>query len=508
MKRDIIHIQCNFLEDPNMQKPIAKLLVLAMLLATCAGCGNNASETTADTTANNNTTPVETESETLYEPDDLPADLNFGGKTVTTFGWTGIDQIEFFVEEANGEIVNDAVFQRNLQVEDRLDVTLEYRLEPGANPDRASWVKTISQSITAGDSAYDIAAGYSMAGASLAVANMLIDLNNLDYLNFEKPWWPKSLQSEATCGGKLYFCSGDISNYMVYFLYGVYFNKQIIIDHALDDPYDLVNEGTWTLDKMISMSEGVYQDINGDGKKDLGDVYGFETHITYVDPFYFGVGLRTTEKDENDIPVIAECFCGEKTHELLNTLVDWFKKNDAWLEKDSYENGNKLFAEGRALFTTNEFQYAVTDLRASELEYGVVPMPKYDAEQQDYYTVMSFPYSLYGVPVDAADPNMSAAVLEAMGSEGYRTVSPALFETAFKAKYAQDDKTAQMFDLIRASAVFDFGRVFNDSMQSMTYNIFRDAVRNGSTNWVSTYQSKEKALNSNLQAVVDALLNE
>lgn len=494
-------------ENENMKKKIAVLLVLAMLLSTMAGCSGGSSETTnTDTTAD--TTPVDTETETLYELDDLPSDLNYGDKTVTTFGWSGISQIEFFAEEANGEIVNDAVFQRNLKVEDRLSVKLEYRIEPGANPDRASWVKTISQSITAGDGAYDIAAGYSMAGASLAVANMLISLNDLPHLNFDKPWWPKSLQQEATCGGKLYFCSGDISTYMIYFLYGVYFNKQLVIDHALEDPYDLVNEGNWTLDKMISMSEGVYQDTNGDGKKDIGDVYGFETHTTYIDPFYFGVGLRTTEKDANDIPVIAECFGGEKTHELLNTLVEWCKMNDAWLEKDSYDTSNQIFAEGRALFTTNEFQYAVTDLRSSELDYGVVPMPKYDAEQQDYYTVMSFPYSLYGIPVDAADPDMSAAVMEALASEGYRTVSPALFETAFKAKYAQDDKTAQMFDIIRSSAVFDFGRVFNDSMQSMTYSLFRSAVSGGNTNWVSTYQSKEKTLISALDAVVEALLNE
>lgn len=486
-----------------MQKPIAKLLVLAMLLSACVGCGNQTSETTADTTAN--TTPVETETETLYALDDLPADLNYDGKTVTTFGWSGPSTPEFYVEEQNGEIVNDAVFQRNLNVEERLGVKLEYRLEPGANPDRASWVKTISQSITAGDSAYDIAAGYSMAGASLAVANMLIDLNELNYLNFEKPWWPKSLQSEATCGGKLYFCSGDISTYMIYYMYAMYFNKQLIIDYDLEDPYELVQENKWTLDKLLSMTEGVYRDTNGDGKKDLGDVYGFGTHSTYVDPFYFSVGLRTTAKDENDIPVLSEAFGGEKTHELLITLVDWFDTNDAWLEKSDYANTGNMFAEGRSLFTNNEFMYTVTYLRSSDVDFGVVPMPKYDETQQEYYTVMSFPYSLYGVPVDAADANMSAAVLEALGSEGYRTVSPALFETAFKAKYAQDDKTAQMFDIIRSSVVFDFGRVFNDSMQSMTYSIFRNAVNGGNTNWISTYQSNEKPLISKLNEVVTAL---
>ncbi len=491
-----------------MKSHISITLILAMLLASLAGCGGAQTETSAETVATVDTTPVETETETMYELDDLPADLTFEGSTVTTFGWSGPAVAEFYAEEQNGELVNDAIYDRNLAVEERLSISLEYHLEPGANPDRASWVSAISNNIQAGDGAYDIAAGYSMAGASLAVKNMLHDLKSLQYINLDKPWWPKSLQYEATCGDKLYLCSGDISTYMIYYLYGVYFNKQLVIDHSLENPYDLVKEGSWTFDKMLSMAAGVGQDLNGDGKKDLGDVYGFETHTTYIDPFYFGYGLRTTDKDANDIPVISDLFGGEKTHELLIKLVEFFKTGDGWLEKSSYDNSNAIFLEGRALFTDHEFTYAVLHLRDSDISYGIVPMPKYDEKQKDYYTVMSFPYSLYGIPVDAKDTDMSAAVMECLASESYRTVSPALFESGFKAKYAQDDEASQMFDLIRSTVMFDFGRVFNDNMSSMTYSIFRSAVSDGKTDWISTYTGKEKSLVSALDKVVQALLNE
>ena len=301
--------------------------------------------------------------------------------------------------------------------------------------------------------------------------------------------------------------SGDISTYMIYYLYGTYFNKQMILDHNLENPYDLVKEGTWTFDKLMTMSTGVYQDINGDGIKDLGDIYGFSTHSTYVDPIYFGVGLRTTEKNNDDIPMIAESFGSEKAHWLLETLVDLFATNDAWLETVSYTNSDNMFSEGRALFSNNDFLYS-TEIRDVDMEYGIVPLPKYDEEQKEYYTVMSFPYSLYGVPVDARDPDMSSAVLECLASESYRTVVPALFETGLKVKYAQDDEAAQMFDLIRASAVFDFGRVFNESMNGMTYALFRSAVSEGKENWMSIYASNENALNTALEKVVAALVDE
>ena len=247
-----------------MKRTISLALVLMMLLGAFAGCGSDPAETTASAEVTD-TTAAETETETLYEPDDLPADLRYDGETINTFGWSGPAAIEFFAEEMNGELVNDAIYQRNLSVEERLGVQLEYVLQPGAYNDRNTWANTVVNSVQAGDGAYDIASGYSMSGATLAFKGVSINLNDLQYLNFDKPWWPASLQEEATCGGKLYFCSGDISTYMIYYLYGTYFNKQLIIDHDLENPYDLVREGTWTLDKMMEMSSGIYQDLNGDG---------------------------------------------------------------------------------------------------------------------------------------------------------------------------------------------------------------------------------------------------
>ncbi len=495
-----------------MKKKLSLILVLLILASSAIGCSDNSADTTsADNetpTVSSDTTAEETVAEEAEETlvmDDLPDTLTYDDTTVTVFGWSGPVQAEFYVEELNGEIVNDAIFERNATVEERMKIELEYTLVPGANPDRASWVNNIANSITAGDSAYDIAAGYSMAGASLAAKEMLIDLNTLDHIDFTKPWWPSSLQDEATCAGKLYFCSGDISTYMIYYMYGVYFNKQLINDYSLENPYELVTEGTWTLDKMIGMSSGVYIDANGDGTKDLGDTYGFETHQTYIDPFYYGAGLRTTETGEDGLPVLAADFGSEKTHEVLVKLVDFFATNDAYLETSSYENASNLFAEGRAIFIDHEFTLATSYLRNTDMDYGIVPIPKYDEIQEDYYTVMSFPYSLYGVPIDAKDPDMSAAVMECLASESYRQVSPALFETGFKVKYATDNESAAMFDLIRESVVFDFGRIFNDSLGSRTYSLFRSAVAGGDTNWSSTYNANEKSLSKMLSKVVEAL---
>ena len=100
---------------------------------------------------------------------------------------------------------------------------------------------------------------------------------------------------------------------------------------------------------------------------------------------------------------------------------------------------------------------------------------------------------------------MSAAVLECLASESYRTVSPALFETALKVKYASDSDVSEMYDLIRASNCFDFGRIFNDSLNGMTYTMFRDALFKGKTEWISQYEKKSKVLNKMFDKLIGNL---
>ena len=500
-----------------MMKKRISLLLAVLLFLSAFGCSNKpAAEDGADAQtggapAAEEIAPAETKPETLYPSDDLPEGLSYDGTTVNVFGWSGPVLVEFYVEEQNGEIVNDAIYARNMAVEERLGITLTYRLEPGAYDQRNDWVRVLGNSISAGDGAYDISGGYSMAGASLASKGMCVPLNDLDYLDFSKPWWPASLLDEATCGGKLYFCSGDISTYMIYYLYGVYFNQDMLAEYeGLENPYDLVQSGTWTLDKMSSMASGVYIDLNGDGKKGFEDRLGYITYAIYVDPFFFSCGLRTTEKDENDIPYLSPLFSGEKAHTVLEKVVEMVNKEGCLVGNgaEQIDPSYAVFKEGRGLFCSHELTYAVNYLRDTTFTYGIVPYPKYDEEQQNYVTITSFPYTLYGIPLDARDPAMSAAVLEAMASESFRTVSPALFENAFKVKYAQDQQSSLMYDLIRSTVSFDFGRVFNNDLSGLTYSLFRSSVTSGNTNWASTMKSNEKVLAKQLDKLTKSLLGD
>jgi len=109
---------------------------------------------------------------------------------------------------------------------------------------------------------------------------------------------------------------------------------------------------------------------------------------------------------------------------------------------------------------------------------------------------------LYGIPLSAKDPDMVSAVLEALASESYYSVTPALFETALKVKYTRDDESAQMFDIIRETVVFDCGRLFADSFNSLSWSLVRNALNTGDTGWASVYASNKSALESHLDALI------
>lgn len=175
--------------------------------------------------------------------------------------------------------------------------------------------------------------------------------------------------------------------------------------------------------------------------------------------------------------------------------------DDNYLAPDTIDERN-TFMHGNTLFGIHNLNFAKGNLRDVNFDYGILPMPKYDEAQSEYCTITGFPYSLYSIPLDAPDADMSSAVLEAMASASYREVSPALFEVAMKVKYTTDDDSARMYDLIRETIMFDFGRVFTDNLDSLTYGLFRNAVRDNSTSWMSVYESNKARLESMLGDVI------
>lgn len=494
-------------------KILSMILALLMISGSLAACSNNPGVESDEHTAGNpsESGDIDISEETYPEgydsdgfiKDELP-ELNFNGQKVSILYWSDVEKPEFDVEEVTGEIVNDAIHQRNLSVEDRLNIDYVWTGTRGDGSDENinNYVQTVRESVMAGDGAYDILAAYSRTIAACTANSLTLNIEDSKYIDFEKPWWPQTLVEESLINDKLYFISGDISTNMLHMMYATFCNDSLIDEHQLEDPAQLVLEGKWTLDKMIEFTGETYRDLNGNGTKDADDFFGLTLCSYHNDAFYTGSGLKLLEKDPDTMVKVSDDFYGEKVVSLLEKLGEYEQTKDVYNAEDYY---HKIFAENRAIFTINRAYYAENYLRDSNVQYSILPIPKYDEAQQEHKTVLGNPITLYSVSRDSRIGDVSHAVLECMASYAYRLTTPAVFENNMKKKYSNDDIDAQMFDIIRDSVVFELGRFYNKYLNNIT-DIFYNAVMNNDQTWASKVQARKKLMNIHLKSLTAALV--
>lgn len=498
------------------------IILICMLAVSCAPQTDKPYDTIPYDTMPGDTVPGQTQPDTSasaevppatdsngYLLDGLPEELDWNDATLNILYWNDVEHTEFEVEKTSGELVEDAIYYRNRAVEDRLGVRLSYVGIKGNVSNIAAFVSHVQNTVTAGTGGYDAIGSYSSTGGTLLYNGLSTDLLGLDYLDFDKPWWPEELTGTVTLNGHLYLCSGDISTNLLHMMYATFFNKSYLTDFGIEDPYALVDSGKWTYEAFERMAAGRYSDLDGDNKKSAADRYGYATYWLHLDGLFGGIGIKSVEKDANDLLTISPTYGAERTQSFLEYINGRFTDTNDWYYLGNAGADGKMqqtiFAEGRSLFLTERVRVCQNVLRFTKTDYGILPMPKYDESQSGYITPMAMPYTVYTVPVNSPDPGRSGALLECLASEGYRQVTPALFEVAMKTRYSNDDISSRMYDVVRGCVTFDLGRVFNESLGKIPNATLRNMVQSGSSAWMSKYGSIKKPLGKYLEDINEKL---
>lgn len=474
---------------------ISLLLGLCLLLALLTACAPSAEKTTdADTAAASSDAAV-TEgaygNERANYKDTLPDGLDFKGQNVT-FLVRNDEKLyieEISVEALNGEVLNDALYNRNTSVEERLNVKIGYN-----DVASDSYNSTVSKSVNAGDCDFDITAGYAYYITPLAATGNFLNWMNVDYIDFNMPWWDDSLLNELVIDGKLHFISGDASLALVKNIWCELFNKKVADDYGLGDFYDMVVAGTWTLDEYITACHTVYTDLNGNGECDEQDCYGVAS--VSFDYFFPALDIPITTMNGDGLPELT--LYGDKLVTSYNKLYELMTSGACYSMKaivaDRTIEGT-MFKEDRLLMIPSVL-WEVEQYRNMNTDFGVLPIPKYDEAQENYITIPHDCYSLFSIPVTAAETDYIGATLEAMAAESYRTVTPAYLEVALKEKYTRDIQSQQILDIIFEHISFNFGIVYSNSLQDVGHfyrNIF-NYVENPVSAYEKEQSSYEKAL--------------
>ena len=471
----------------NKKSLLSLLFAAVLLLSTLASCGGGTEAAAEDDTS---AAPAETETERIYA-DDIADDVDLNGATVKFMWWAENDE---FAEEQNGEVVNDALFDRDLSVESRLNVNIENIGESYTWDSREIYLGKIRSSVMAADGAYDVASGQYATLPGLVPEGNFTDMSALPYLNFSKPYWVQQLIEETSINGRLYLASGDITKITISNTYCLLYNESLRKDLGIEDLVETVKNGTWTRDKMDAAITGVYTDLDGNNAPSAGDRYGLAIRDdNSMTPFIQAFDLRiTTMKD--GYPELT--FNTEKVISVAEYMTDLIHHSpDAMvdlLSTDTFTGdeiaGNML--SGNILFYVGTFSNA-KDLAEVDYEFGILPLPKWDENQEKYQSALGESNTLFGILTSSANKDATAAALEMMAAESYRLVSPALYEITLKSRYSADSEMSQMFDLIRDGVTFNFGSIYTFDLNRLCV-FFKETI-GLERGWASTWAAQEDA---------------
>ena len=485
---------------------LTALTLLPMLFA----CGADPSAPAADVTAapGAETTAAPEETEIPFEDlplgeklkrtlEALPAvdykgyEFTFLSREVTNGLWSTMD---VYTESMNGEPINDAVYARNGYLEDQFNIRIvEVR-------DTAPATKAKS-TVLAGEDAYDVFTGGLNTLCPLVTEKQLVDFFSVPGIDLDNVWWDQHLAAGLSVGGRLYFATGDISIMDNLGTWAITFNKDIIRSHNLDDPYQLVGDNKWVLPKMTEMAKAVSADLDGDGVMGDADLYGSCTESFNVYAYWVGAGQRICSKDEKDMPKLT--LFNDRSVSIMDLIMDFQCDRSTVTFTAGRKDGRymyEVFRDGLALFTYGGMM-TYSHYRDSDVDYGILPSPKFDEAQDEYYNTYSHSnFAALAIPITASDLARTGTILESWAALSRYTLSPAYYDITLSNKYLRDEESLDMIDLVLNTRSYDLGHIFN---WGSAFNLIADMFNAKSNDFASKYAANESKIQTEIDKFIE-----
>ena len=485
-----------------MKRIIALLLAILMLVSSISliSCGKKKDGNTEDTTTGE-------QQDAIYGDDPtslgLPSGLKFDDVFSVLVWMSWVDEFGTTAYQ-DGDAVERAVYERDAYVGNLLGLEFEYTQKEGNYEARYSFNDTVRESVLVNNKTWDLISGYSMCPPQLAMEGFLVDLNTVDYINFNKAWYSEFMAEACTINDKTYFITGDISTNSLYAMQGVAFSASAAADNGIneDDLYELVYDGKWTIEKMFELVQDLGR-AGTDGIWDETDFYPIVTsNESCIDSFYYSAGLKVIEETDDGSLKISDDVMSEEAMDIYS-MIYAAKKTDMTFA--TYYNEFKI-TEKNCIFSISpviNFRVYWADAKES---FRILPFPKYQ-KNDPYQTYLSMWCSQYCIPGDIDDPDRTAAVMEAMGYANYNQVTPVIFEEAMKLRYSENQDCSKMFDIMRDGRTYEIASLFGIAFEGKGaggYGLMRYMVANNETDWISTYKN---TFEPNLTRVVGELNN-
>ncbi len=352
----------------------------------------------------------------------------------------------------------------------------------------------------------DLIAMHVVECALLAIKNNFLNWYDIPEIDFSQPWWSESMTRDLTYNGIAPVAVGDFVLSAIAKTYCTFYNKTLAENYDLPDMYQVVRDGKWTLDYVIETTKDIYSDINGNGQVDSEDLFGYASDTkTNMNAYLWAFDNPVFTRDGDKL---VYSYKSEKINDIVSKLVNTFTVYNG-IATDfgaTWHYGLfSLFVKNRAVFANGTLGHSLTALSDMTDDIGFLPYPKWNEEQESYYTMADGSHQALAVPITASNLEMIGAVTEVLNAESWKDVVPAYYDVALKVKATRDLESVEMIDIILNSRMFDFGYVYN-GWDGASF-LLSEFVTNKSTDFESDYAKKEKIINKQYESVIEYFEN-
>ena len=475
--------------------------VLLLLLLSVVSCGEN-TETPAGNSSENQTGTVtdsavsETEAEKYL--DSLPETMDFGGYEFVVAVPGALNSITLFPEPENGDIVNDTALRRNQTVEERLNIKISSFLGSQFNVS-----DQIRNSVMAGEYICDIAViepQYWDNLGSLLTTHALLDWNDIPYITKDTPYYFPFVNDLFEVNGKQFALASYYGNSYLSPFHMV-FNISMMNNLDIEVPYALIKSGGWTFDRFEEMLTDTYVDLNGDGKMDIGDQYGYVNEGALTNNLFWGFGMNIVDRADDGSYLPAEL--NDRLISAYQKLLAFRDTNENCASPQNFINFRKSidmanpFTLGKILFTTTGTGNLHAELRDVSFDVGIAPYPKYDENQASYQSIASVAPLI--VPATVTETETVGAVTEVLSALSKQMMEPAVVDVYTEQKVLRDEDSVEIFRMLMDTVSIDitmYYRVSPDS-QSISPIVFLDKCKSDTV--VSKLESVRSATEKNIE---------
>ncbi len=484
-----------------MKRTLSFLLIIFMLLSTAAlliSCNSG----NGDGKEKEYEGKEYEEDSIFYERSLVSDDLvteDFGGRE---FRIVTHDPSEFYIDEEQrnqGNLMLDAKYARNKAVEDRFNVKIELAYS-GTYTEVSDYV---SKTVLSGNDEFELIMGMSVDTGKHVRKGIFLNWYDIENVDFSKPWWASSSAEELTVNGVALLAVSDFNFSAIERTYAYIFNKNLAASYELGNLYELALEGKWTFDKLLEIVKGVYTD-DGNDNRDENDFYGMaHSSGSPVNTYLWSFDNPICVKDGEGVPQLA--IKTEKINNIVNDLYDLIYNTGGvyYNPEQGSEVSSQMFLARKAIFVPLELLYCKSEkFRNFEDDFGLLPYPKYDENQEEYHTMADGYHTVLAVPKTVKDTAFVGKIVEALSAESWKTVTPTFYEIALKTRYLRDAESKEVLDLIVNGRTFDFGYIY-DGWQGYSFTL-QKMMKNRDNNFESEYNKTYKAVRNNYKSTVKA----